>query len=356
MTTSVEELSQQVSINLELLADVDAPPLNVHTVGEYVYCKRAGTIAFESGVEAAGDVPLPPALGGLPWHDLDRLRARKSELLEYVKIPIACNVGVWVLLLLVRLTLGTIYAMGLAPALYYFGRWLVGTLRDLHRLTMRIRVAEQAAQQEPNWDERRIQKINYWGLVRAGFVVEEKDNLVDRQLGLSGCPWRVLHRENRVYPVLRVSTTQDSGELRRYGQLRDSQLAKMAAYSHLLHLCERAESSWAIVLLDASDEGFAIPVNDKAWSLFREGIALARREIRWLQQDPRRTPEPNENACRRCPLAEQTEYKTKPKSATALAEPRSFTTTTQLGKSFHCTCGDRFAWLPPHEKNFRLGL
>lgn len=353
-TDSLPETVARFSVELE---DEAAPRMGVHTMSEFVYCPRAGIVSADKMEDDSGsELPRAPALGGLPMHDLDKIRAAIEVILEQLKFPIGWNVGLWLVTLLVCLVWTPRLFVLFMPAIFFSGRWLLRTLHDYRALKKRLQVAAMAAKQEPDWALPQPQPINWWSLIRAGFVsVEKQEPLFDAQTGLAGKPWRVLHRGGAEYPVLRIQVEEEQHDRRREGRLHRQQLARIAAYAYLLNRCERADSSWAIVLFGSSDEGVAVPITDEAWMAFYSGLLRAREQLTTYRDHPRHRPDPNLAACIRCPLGKPV-HLTQDTVLRKGVQVSPFGTQTEKGVVHHSTCGDHFRWIPPHEKARELGF
>jgi hypothetical protein len=355
-TDSLPDTVARFSAELE---DETAPQMGVHTLSEFVYCRSAGIISVDSKQDDTGsELPRAPALGGLPTHDLDRIQAAIEVILQQLKFPIGWNVALWLAALFVCLVSTPLLLVFFSYPMLVSGRWLFFMLRDFRVLKKRLRIAERAAISEPDWELPHPQPINWWSLMRAGFVsVEKQEPLVDPQLRLAGKPWRVLHRKSAVYPVLRIKVEDEDEkhDPRREGRLHKQQLARIAAYAYLLNRCERADSSWAIVLFGSSDEGIAVPISDAAWMAFHNGLLLAREQIIFCRENPHLPPERNRAACIHCPLGRPKPLiqKTVLKQGVNVAP---FGTENTKRDVYHSTCGDHYRWVPPHERAHELGL
>ena len=289
-------------------------------------------------------------------HDLDKIHIAIHAITEKIKYPIAWNLGLWLLTAFLCIVSTPLLAIVLAPAIFFSGNWLLSLLRSYLFLKRRLLVAERAAIKEPDWNLHQPQPVNWWSLIRAGFAsVEKQEPLFDPHLRLAGKPWRVLHRGSIEYPVLRIEVDHEQHDRRRDGRLRRQQFARIAAYAYLLNRCERAESSWAIVLFGKSDEGIAVPISDQAWMSFQNGLLLAREELVNHLANPHSRAEPNLAACKNCPLGKPKKLGEDPILKNGV-EITPFGTETTKGEVYHSTCGDHFRWIPPHEKAGKLGL
>lgn len=361
MFSATDSLPETVARLSRELADSEAPPLGVHTLSEFIYCPRAGAISAESGQDDTGS-ELPPALGGLPWHDQDKIEKAIEQLLHEIKVPVALNIGLYLLAFWIASAWTPVALVALIPVCYSWGRWLVHLLSNYQKLKSRLRIAAQAATQEPNWELHQPQPIQWWSLIRAGFVsIEKQEPLRDDAIGLAGKPWRVLHKGNAEYPVLKIKVNDEKHDRRREGRLRKQQMARIAAYAYLLHRCERADSSWAIVLFGNSDEGVAVPVSSEAWQAFYGGLIQSRQQLQALRDDPLSTPPKNIDACVGCHLGEP-RLLGQEKTLRNGVPITPFGTETKSGPgnkkgiALHSTCGDYYRWIPPHQEALSEGL
>ncbi len=362
MFSATDSHSETVIRLTRELTDNEALPMGVHTLSEFIYCPRAGAISAESGQEDTGsEMARAPALGGLPWHDQDKIEKAIEQLLHEIKIPVALNVGLYLFAYWLASAWTPVALLALVPTCYAWGQWLLRLLRKFLKLKKRLRIAKQAAIEEPDWELPQAQPIHWWSLIRSGFVsVEKREPLRADAIGLAGKPWRVLHKGNAEYPVIRIRVDDEKHDRRREGRLRKQQMARIAAYAYLLHHCERADSSWAIVLFNHSDEGVAIPITSEAWQAFYGGLIQARGQLQSLRENPLSTPPKNADACIACPLGRprpigrEKTYRNGKVIASFGTECRS-----EFGKKkfvVHSTCGDYYQWIPPHENAIKRGL
>lgn len=357
--TGVINLQSSVQSIVDDLADPDAPRLGVHTISEFMFCRRAGIVVLDQKTGDSGSEFEPaPALSGLPTHEIDEIRRAMTEILYRLKFPVAWNVFTVLCLFCAMAVWGLLGLIVLGPAQYYSYQWLKSMLLDYSFLSQRLKSAKAAAVQEPNWELPLPQAIHWWSLIRAGFVsVEKRQTLEDPVLGVAGRPWRVLNRGSFGFPVMRIRVDDQQHDRRKEGRLHPNQLARIAAYSYLMNRLERADSSWAIVLFGDSDEGVAIPITPEVWNSFHEGLIAARRRTAEYRTDPLNVPNMNSGnsfVCAGCPFGKPRRLGTPSVFLGAAVAP--FGTSTVQGTVYHCTCGDRFKWVPPHQEAKRLGL
>jgi len=343
----------------EDLHDPEAPALGVHVLSEFKYCPRAAIITLEQQEQDDGsEFVAAPALGGLPTHDIDRIREALAQIREELKRPICWNIGLGIAVLYLIMfgqILPALLVLSLAG--YFTGPALMRLLAAYHGLRKRLGVAEQAEDKPPKWEVRQVQSIRWWSLIRAGFASAERpEAIVDQESRLAGKPWRVLQRGRKLMPVLRIHVEDEERDHRRQGRLRPQQFVRAAAYAYLMNRIERAEADWVIILFGTSDEGIAIPIEHEHLELFRITLQSAREFLRAYRQDPDFKPKPaRESApCIRCPFGKPRRSESESVFRGAAVVP--FLTEAANGKLYHSTCGDRFRWIPPHERAETLGL
>lgn len=362
MASNDAYLKPEVQQALDALSgDEHAPELGVHVMSEFMFCHRAGIIAYESDPADSGcDFEAAPALGGIPMYEIDAMEKRLEELEEALRTD-----QLWLGGLLAVALAFTIYDVRLAllylPCLAVLiwtqrGDWLP-VLQAQRVLKPRLREARAALKREPNWDMNAQQEINWWELIASGFEsIEVQRPLKNHSIALTGRPWRILDRRGQRLPVLRFRIEDDSGQMVQLNP-REQQRARMAAYAFLIETCERGNAEWAIVLFNNSDRGVAYPIGVAEWKAFREGLQHARAEFGRYREAPRQRPRlPDSRSCRRCPFGEPRRVGVRPTVLNGVAiVPRA--TTDNLDREFHCTCRDRFGDdVPPHERAIALGL
>jgi hypothetical protein len=340
------------------LTDPHAPPLGVHVMSEFMYCPRAGIIAIDQQQEDNGcEAGIAPSLGGLPTHELHLIEQALQQYRQQLAYSICLNVAVLLFALLALLSSWGVIALLMLAGMYLPAKSLLGLLRDYDMLRQRLRDAQTAAIQEPDWSLRIPQPIQWWRLIRAGFdSVEKQAALADHDLRLAGKPWRVLQRGERHVPVIAIRVDVAKDDRRREGQFSPQLRARLAAYAYLISRIEGAQADWAIVLFGNSTDGVAVPIEESMLSLLAEGLLAARRQVLDYRADPSISPAPARgmSPCVGCPHGKPIHPERK--SVFRGVEVTQLITRSADGKRFHSTCGDRFRWVPPHEQAKRLGL
>lgn len=340
------------------LTDRHAPPLGVHVMSEFMYCPRAGIIAIDQQQEDNGcEAGVAPSLGGLPTHELHLIEKALQEYRQQLAYSVALNAAVLLFALFAFLSSWGVVALLMLAGMYLPARSLYGLLRDYDILRQRLREAQTAAIREPDWSLRIPQPVQWWSLIRAGFdSVEKQAALADQDLRIAGKPWRVLQRGERHIPVIAIRVDVAKDDRRRDGQFSPQLRARLAAYAFLVSRIERAQADWAIVIFGNGTDGIAVPIEESMLSLFAEGLLAARKQVLEYRADPNLTPAPARgmSPCIRCPHGKP--RSPRQKSVFRGVEVTQLITQSADGKRFHCICGDRFRWVPPHEEAKRLGL
>jgi len=340
------------------LAEADAPYLGAHVMSEFIYCPRAGIIGVDQREDDTGcEGDEVPMLGGLPMHDIDRIQATLDRLRQELKLPIAWCAGLVVMLLLGMLTISGLVLPFFIIPFYFTGRNLRDRLTEYATLRNRLREAETASVQEPDWSLRQPQPINWWCLIRAGFTSHEPTApIVDKDVHLAGKPFRILQRGAFHIPVMHLTVTDNEDDLRRQGRLRPPQRARLTAYAYLLHQVQRSQSDWAIVLFKGSYEGVAIPIDQSMLAMLAQGIKNARAILKEYASDSEYAPRPaRETApCVNCRFGKPTTSDEPSRFRGVPVTP--FYSQSVNGRQYHCICGDRFRWVPPHRDAKELGL
>jgi hypothetical protein len=351
---SLAQTTQQLATELQ---DDAAPWLGVHTMSEFIFCELAGIIAAEqSGADSGVEPEKAPALGGLPTHDLQKLQEAMRRVCDKMKWPIAWNAGLSLFILGATIVVSPL-ALTLLVPLYFSSRWLWYLARQYRWLKAKLLAAERAAVAEPDWKFRVVQEIKWWSLIAAGFESNElAATLKNQELRLAGKPWRVLHRGADHYPVLQIDAGEEHHRVRS-GKFSPQQFARIAAYSYLLNREMQGQSDWAIVLFGKSYEGIAIPLSDEIWRTFEQGLLTARQRLAKHQRgsETMQRPQSRITLCSGCPNAKPRKPG-RPSVFNGSPVVPLLTETPDGRRVFHCTCGDRFRWVPPHEKSVELGL
>ena len=254
----------------------DAAPLpwiTVHTLGEFVFCPRAGLIAYDAqGTEDVDDEPLTPRVNFLPDFSLPEIELRLAKEVDafdrrFRAVAVASIVGFlgWfnsMPLLLVG------SGLGLAV-----GGWLLSDRVGAILVLARRREAARAARAGDPQLRCENGAINWWQILAGGASsLAYKISLRCDEMRLIGKPWRVLRFASLRVPVIRPGSQNDELQF----LVRPQHRVRLAAYAHLLSRCEGAEAPCGIVLKPGEYNGERIAMTDSLFNELGESLTAAR--------------------------------------------------------------------------------
>jgi hypothetical protein len=323
-----------------IAANHQTPWIGVHSLTEFMFCPRAGLLAYETD-DTGGQVERPNVRYLPDWNLAAIQQSRREATIRLSISSIALTLlalmggfqfqqlsGARQLLLLVCIAM-----LGVAA-------WR--QMRLFCRLTARVRAAKQAVPMMPDAENTDRESVSWWSLLAAGFEsVQYKEALRDERLRLAGRPWRVLRNGSLRIPVFRIT-----GEPR----LRRQHFARIAAYCHLLETCEGCRSPYGVAIFAGTYDGLTVRNSPGSRKAFHDGLVLARSVVRQSKQRAPAMPT-NRNCCLRCPHGyPRTQAKRPFRALTGYARRGTD------GRFYNSVCGDRYQWVPPHEKAIRKRL
>jgi hypothetical protein len=271
---------------------------SVHSLGQFLFCPRAGILAMESENDVDVDEPTP-RLNYLPNFDLHRiietLRAKFRDLAVVVTCLFCC-VGLCMLGHYQQEPL-LLYP---AIAAFLFALWqAAGLVDDIFRLAARRRAALKVEQREPDPNVIGVQPVNWWSMLKAGFESVNYDRpFRHAEMPLEGCPWRVLERDSQRIPIIQ-SHGKKLGD--KNGELYRKHRVRLAAYAILLEESTHIEVPFGIALLGNSPHGLAVRITP---ALRTDATRYLHDMLQQLQASQRTHIEPrlpnNRNCCARC--------------------------------------------------------
>lgn len=325
------------------------PWLGVHVLSEFTFCARAGCIA--KGTEPADegdDYWLRPNLDYRPSYALYELRREiLAASVRTLLLGIAAGAVLAGCFFLLR-------AWSLVPLLAGVALFVVLAVplsRSLSRLSS-LRAAwkriRSLAPREPDPDAATPQTVVWWELLRAGFdPVRIPEPLGSQASRIAGRPWRVLRKGDMQIPVFRV--LGDGPE-----QLYPKHAARAAAYCSLIERTMGARSPYAIALFAGTYNGWTFPNTPEARAFLDQVVSATRA---YLEPGVTIGPPPSTRICAGCPHGWPRVYRRAESETVLSGRPvRPHGRTGQDGRVYHSTCGDQFAWTPPHDAAVGLGI
>ena len=328
------------------------PRIGVHVLAQFVFCPRAGVIAYESGREEDDDrPPKPPRLDHLP----DFFPALIAEELDTVLRDLrtfATYASLWVALLVLIAFVHPILVGMLLLASLIFVPSAYCLVRDYLVLRGRMLLAVRAKAKGPDPTISAPQIVNWWELLKADYEpTKPRKPHLDRALRLAGKPHLILTHKGQRIPVIRKWRGKE--------ELHRKDHARCAAYAHLVETRENTTVPFVVILFGTGYDGVAVPITASAQKAFRDGLARGRR---FLGRGPGDSPDPDKprtsGVCKGCEFGWPRLYE-RGQSETVLGEARLAARVTEAynRKNYHSTCGDRFGdGAPPHERAVALGL
>jgi len=335
----------------------DRMELGVHVLSEFVFCRRAGVIAYEEGGQDSGEERgETPRLDYLPDYEIRLIEEGLKERWGQVWCFLTYAPPVALVIVLVGMFVDWLIAAAIGVSSGFPVWWLVRVLQEIATLSRRLETAKSAQGEEPDLTVRAVQDVNWWKMIKAGFEpVPCSEPYRDHSLGLVGKPWRVLQRGSMRIPVFR----KREGDATIFKQ----HYIRMAAYCELIRACEGAEAPYGVVLFGREYGGVALVPEKEDRENMLSSLREAQKIIRGVQTRRRLPGEPKKvGVCKGCPWGRPRVYR-KGKTETVLAGK---TLTARLTKGldkqvYHSTCGDRYGnsqrqWVPLHRKAEEKGL
>lgn len=335
----------QPDVSVSSAEESETPQLGVHVLSEFLFCTRAGLLAWEERREDSGKELDEPNLDYLPRYDLPEIEQFLERILNDIWQDLAIGTGLLALVFLMsgQWGLGGPDGLWAALAVGVVIAPMVHHGRRVARLVVRRRQALRAEAKEPDFAESERPAVDWWELLAAGFEsVAYKESLYDEDIRLGGRPWRVLRRGPLRIPVFR----------KRQGiaRLHEQHIVRMAAYCHLLEVAEGGESPYGVILDGESYRAVALPNHDEARAALREALATAR-TVMTAARDRGKTPDApgDKHLCSACPWGRPVVHRPGETETVVAGRPqRVHASSGPDGRLYHSRCGDRYGWTPPH--------
>lgn len=338
--------------NDDLAAGDATPWIGVHVLTEFMFCPRAGLITFEQQRPDTGEeLDESPRLDYLPDFSIDLIERSLQETWSDIWRTLTWSPPVALAAFIAAMIVDWRIAFLLVVAGAYLAGRLVPKLKRVAELSDRLRKAKEALPREPDPASDEMQPVNWWELLKAGFSPQQYEDAHEiPEWHFAGRPWRVLVKGSLRIPVFR----KRRGEAR----IRPQHRARMAAYCHLVENAEGGESPYGVVLFGNGHDGITVPNTRESRELFENALRSVRQLIEDVK-DSGTIPDAPSSAslCRACPLGRPRSHQ-RGKTETEL-DGRVYEPYRAQGEDdvwYHSTCGDRFGWLPPHDRAEEKGL
>jgi len=331
--------------------EVDFLQVNVHALGKYEFCPRAGVLAFESEMPDDQDDEGTPRLDHLPMFDIDlmnkALKTANEQQLKSGLILLALVMGLLMFGSFISRSLVWLFV----PLLLIIGRKTYLHWSDCRELTRRLGLESAAEASKLGDPSAGVRQINWWGLAKDEEfqAVTPQAKYVDRDLRLAGKPPRLATYRGSRLPVIFYHRELDYPKP--YHKIR------LAAYALLIERNQRGNSvKWGIILHPSTMKGLAVPISQTDKQEAVDKLHEFRRDLVETRNGTAPVP-PAASACATCPHGRPQKHipgKTDTLKHGKKIPPRL--TRGAGGRSTHSACGDRFDWIPPHNLAIEQGL
>lgn len=327
-------------------------PINVHVLSEHVFCPRAAVLAWESGEDTGDEEPsLGPRLDDFLDYDerrfAEELRVAWGSLRRWLAFfPFA-----GVLTAIVWCTISPLWGVVSSVLLFVLAAlsWDT-TVRIVQLIRERMRF-EAAAPAAIDLGAREVRKVNWWSLRKAGFdCLKPNDAIGDLTRRLTGRPWRILTKDTAVrIPVARKH--------RGKAEYRPQHVIRLAAYCHLIETNELARVPFGVLMFAGTYDCLILPNTVAARLEFEHALEETREFLQELEKADRPPAAPSDNRCGGCPFGMPRVY-VAGETDTMLGGRCLPANRVRAGdgRLYHSPCGDRFEWVPPHERSVALGI
>jgi hypothetical protein len=191
-----------------LIASAKPFRIKVRTLGEFVFCPRAGVL---SSLRTEDEEPEydQPNLDFLPQYEL---RIIEEQLGPHLRKLAGSFLFLVVGLIFGGISLGMGWkwaVLGAAVAIFFAGRFFRRELIAVLTLASYRRQAMRAEPAEPPVDLDATMPVNWWNLLQAGFdSIRPQEAFRAEDIQLAGTPWRVLRKGSLRIPVIKLESAR----------------------------------------------------------------------------------------------------------------------------------------------------
>jgi hypothetical protein len=326
--------------------------VGVHVLSQHVFCPRAAILAMETGQDSGEEgQPLGPRLDGCFDYDelrfAEAIRGAWNDVRSWglLLAPAAMLIlGLW------RLWSPMAGLIGTLPCFYCLARLWEAAMRLIDLIRERA-IFNATPPLNVDLTSTQIQEVNWWSLRKAGFdCLKPADAFRDPESGLVGKPWRMLVKGTTLrIPVIR----KHRGE----HVWRPQHRVRISAYCRLIETCQGGQAPFGILLFADSYDCLIIPNTVIEQSQFEEALQNAREFLHIYHQGQAAPMRPFDNRCLGCHFGQPRPFVAGETQTIINGTPIvPLRTEAADRKMYHCPCGDRFNWVPPHEEALELRI
>lgn len=341
--------------------------LGVHTLSEFVFCPRAGIISHE---QKANDQGVDTGYVDLSYSPDYDIFVAKLEVKKIVKRLENFSLGILggtiatvVFGLALKPFLGFLSLLVLLASAAFLSPRIYRDFKRFHHLKKLIKQYDREKMRTPDLENPESERIPWYSLLKSCSVEKCHDLLVDEELGISGKPWKLLHKGKACLPVFfcRRPASASEEESNPLVWIKRQQIVRMKAYCHLIEKNTGKESPCGFVVFAGTSDAVALKFwnNRKAERQLDDAMMIARATLEEYERFGK-VGVPAANLCSGCHLGKLRTYR----SATNTALRNGMPVRPKLHKvddgkktkTLHSVCGDVFRWIPPHEKAIELEI
>jgi len=332
------------------------PRVEVHVLSEFVFCPRAAILALESGKDTGDEEQSRgPKLDSFVDYSEHRFVEALENAWGRVRLWGTLMAPALLLVLAAWWLHSPFAAVVVSLPLVVLAAKMWETFREIVRLIREFSAFQAATPVEIDLTSTEVREVNWWSLRKAGFdCLKPRDSYQDHAEQLSGRPWRLLIKDT----VVRVPVVRKHRGKRDWGK---QHVVRLAAYCRLIEACESADAPFGVLMFAGSYDCVLIPNTPETRERLQRALDDARRFIIIHSGGEFAPVAPNDNRCRGCHLGKprwfvangsETELDGKKLRPRLTRQPNA----DKKSPLYHCNCGDRFDWVPPHEHAVELGI
>ncbi len=326
------------------------PEIGVHVLSEYVFCPRAAMLARESGDDSGDEEPtLGPRLDWMGDYDEHRFAEALHSAYGDLRLWFTLMAPAMLLVLILWFSIAPIAGLAATLPLFYLVTKSWETLLQIIHLVRERAMFQAAVPATIDLNPQNITQVNWWSLRKAGFDCVKPDHLRDPGERLTGRPWRELIKGRQ----LRIPVVHKRRGERNWGM---QHIVRMMAYCRLIETCEGGSAPFGVLMFAGSYDCLIIPNTAAHQAEYQRYLADAREFLPLYSTGKSMPAPPRDNRCSGCHWG-------KPRPQTAGSETilnglrvKPLGTKANNGIIYHCSCGDRFESVPPHDDSVQLGI